>query len=157
MPTFTLETEQFVPRPLAEVFSFFADALNLQRLTPPWLHFDVLTPAPIEMKAGALIDYKLRVHGLPIRWRTRINEWQPPHRFVDEQIRGPYRLWRHQHTFEQREGGTVMRDRVEYAVIGGRWVNALFVRPDLRRIFRYRAAAMREIFGGAGEVKMTFA
>ncbi len=154
MRTFTLEAEQFVPRPLVEVFAFFADAVNLQRLTPPWLHFEVLTPAPIEMRAGALIDYKLRVHGVPMRWRTRICEWQPPHRFVDEQIRGPYRLWRHLHTFEERDGGTLMRDRVEYAVIGGRVVNALFIRPDLRRIFKYRAEAMRDVFPAAGEATM---
>lgn len=157
MPTFTLDSQQFVPRPIAEVFSFFADATNLQRLTPPWLHFNVLTPAPIEMKADALIDYKLRVHGLPLRWRTRIVEWQPPHRFVDEQIRGPYRLWRHLHTFEERDGGTLMRDRVEYAVVGGRVVNALFIRPDLRRIFKYRADAMREVFGAAGEAALALA
>src|SRR5579871_5848818 len=89
--------EQFLPRPLEEVFPFFADAGNLPILTPPWLHFHILTTRPIEMRRGALIDYRLRIHGLPIRWQSEIVEWDPPHRFVDEQRRGPYRLWHHEH------------------------------------------------------------
>ncbi|MCG3149796.1 MAG: hypothetical protein PCFJNLEI_03261 [Verrucomicrobiae bacterium] len=143
---FSLTVEQWVPRPVAEVFSFFADAGNLDRLTPAWLRFEILTPRPIEMKAGALIDYRLRLRGWPIRWRTRINEWLPPVRFVDEQVRGPYRLWHHTHTFVERDGGTLVGDRVRYAVPGGAVVNALFVRRDVAKIFAYRQQKLAELF-----------
>ena len=140
------ESELWLPLPPGELFPFFADAANLDAITPPWLHFRIVTPPPIEMKAGALIDYRLRVHGLPLAWRTRINEWQPPYRFVDEQIRGPYRQWIHEHTFEARDGGTLARDRVRYAVpfdfLAHRWL----VRPDIERIFRFRAEALRRRF-----------
>ena len=100
----TLDTELFLPRPREEVFPFFADAFNLEAITPPFLRFKVTTEAPIEMQVGALIDYKLRLHGIPITWRTRIAAWEPPYRFVDEQLKGPYSLWRHEHTFEEVEG-----------------------------------------------------
>src|SRR5690606_2630303 len=100
-----------------------------------WLRFRVLTERPIEMKVGATIDYKLRIHGAPIRWRTRITAWEPPYRFVDEQIRGPYRLWRHEHRFTAEGGGTLAEDRVSYAPIGGAPAQALFVGRDVRRIF----------------------
>ena len=98
------------------------------------------------MKAGALIDYRLRVHGLPLCWRTRINVWQPPHRFVDEQIRGPYRQWIHEHTFEARDGGTLARDVVRYAVPLDFLVHGLLVRPDIERIFQYRTEALQKRF-----------
>ena len=105
------------------------------------------------MKAGALIDYRLRVHGLPLRWRTRINVWQPPHHFVDEQIRGPYRQWIHEHTFEARDGGTLARDVVQYAVpfdfLAHRW----FVRPDIERIFKFRNAALQTRFAASQAVR----
>lgn len=145
--TFTHETELWLPRPPDEVFAFFADAGNLERLTPPFLQFSVVTPQPIDMREGATIDYKLKVHGLPLRWRSRISAWQPPHRFVDEQIKGPYRKWVHEHTFEPRDGGTFVRDHVDYAVLGGRIVNKLFVRRDLERIFAFRTEKLQEIFG----------
>jgi ligand-binding SRPBCC domain-containing protein len=133
------------------VFAFFSDARNLDAITPPWVRFQTLTPAPLEMKAGALIDYKLRVHGLPIRWRTRITEWNPPVRFVDEQLRGPYRLWVHEHEFESRDGGTLMRDRVRYAVPFDFFTHKLFVRRDVERIFAYRMESMRQRFGPSGD------
>ncbi len=143
---FTLMTEQVLPRSLAEVFDFFSDAGNLDRLTPPWLHFEILTPRPIEMKVGALIDYRLRLRGLPIRWQSEISDWNPPHRFVDEQRRGPYRLWHHTHTFAEVDGGTAVRDIVRYRVPGGALANALFVRRDVRKIFGYRQQKLAALF-----------
>lgn len=146
MRVFEFTCDQWLPRPVAEVFSFFADARNLQAITPPWLNFEVLTPGEIAMKPGTLIDYKLRVHGLPLRWRTLIREWEPPHRFVDEQLRGPYRQWIHEHTFTEQEGGTLARDKVLYAVPGGALINALFVRRDVERIFAFRRTRLAERF-----------
>ena len=140
------QCELCLPLPPEKLFPFFADAANLDALTPPWLHFRIVTPRPVEMKTGALIDYRLRVHGLPLRWRTHISAWQPPHRFVDEQLRGPYRQWIHEHTFEARDGGTLARDIVRYAVpfdfLAHRW----FVRPDIERIFKFRMEALQNRF-----------
>ncbi|MGD0349127.1 MAG: SRPBCC family protein [Verrucomicrobiota bacterium] len=116
---FKLETELWLPRQRDELFQFFADAFNLETLTPPWPKFEVLTPRPIEMCVGLQIDYRLRLRGLPLRWRSEIAAWEPPGRFVDEQRRGPYRTWIHEHTFEERDGGTLARDVVQYDVIGG--------------------------------------
>ncbi len=139
----------FLSRPIDEVFAFFADARNLERLTPPWLNFRILTPEPIDIRAGALIDYRLRIRGVPVRWRTRIAVWDPPHRFVDEQVRGPYRQWVHEHQFIAHEGGTLCRDRVKYRVPGGplsplvhRWL----VRPDVDQIFAYRMQMLQQFF-----------
>jgi len=143
---FTLTSEQWLPRVLPEVFTFFADAGNLDALTPGWLRFEILTPHPVTMHVGALIDYRLRLRGLPIRWQSEISEWSPPHRFVDEQRHGPYRLWHHTHTFEARDGGTVVRDIVRYDVPGGAVVNALFVQRDLRKIFAHRQQRLGELF-----------
>jgi ligand-binding SRPBCC domain-containing protein len=147
MRIFTFESQLWLPRPVAEVFPFFADARNLQAITPDWLNFEVLTPGPIEIKAGALIDYKLRVRGLPLRWRTHIKAWEPPHRFVDEQLRGPYRQWIHEHTFVEKDGGTLARDVVRYAVLGGALVDRIFVRRDVERIFEFRRMKLLERFG----------
>ena len=141
------EAELWVPRSRDEVFAFFADAANLDAITPPWLRFRTVTPAPIEMKAGTLIDHQLRIRGIPVRWRSRITVWEPPERFVDEQVRGPYRLWRHEHTFEERDGGTVVRDRVHYAVPFDFLVHAVLVRRDVEKIFAYRTASLRQRFG----------
>ena len=133
-----LRSELWVPRPQAGVFCFFADAQNLQAITPPWLDFTILTPHPIELRVGARIDYRLRLHGIPIRWQTEITAWDPPHRFVDEQRRGPYRLWVHEHRFETQANGTLMRDEVRYRVMGGFLIDRLFVRRDVERIFAFR-------------------
>jgi len=146
MKEFFFQAEQWLPRPVEEVFAFFSEARNLETLTPPWLRFEVLTPAPIAMRAGTLIDYRIRVHGLPIRWRTGIVEWNPPHRFVDVQLRGPYTLWHHTHTFESRDGGTQCRDQVHYRPRGGALMNWLFVRRDVGNIFGYRSEKMIQIF-----------
>lgn len=140
--------ELWLPRPNHEVFGFFSDAHNLQAITPGWLNFQILTPAPIAMRAGALIDYQLRVHGLPLRWRTEITAWEPPHRFVDEQKRGPYRLWIHEHRFAKKDDGTLCSDHVRYAVPGGELIHQLFVRPDIERIFAFREMKLRELFAG---------
>ena len=143
------QSELWLPLPPAELFEFFGDAGNLDALTPTWLHFHIVTPPPIVLKAGALIDYRLRVHGLPLRWRTRINVWQPPHRFVDEQIRGPYRQWIHEHTFEPRDGGTLARDSVRYAVPFDLLTHRWLVRPDIEKIFQFRSEALRIRFAPA--------
>lgn len=147
MRLFTFESEIWLPCPRAEVFPFFGDATNLEQLTPPWLKFEVLTPVPIFMQAGALIDYRLQIYGIPLRWRTRIQSWDPPFRFVDEQLRGPYRRWVHEHAFIERDGGTLCRDRVEYAVFGGWLVDRLLVRRDVARIFAYRRVQLEQRFG----------
>lgn len=141
-----LEATQFLPQPRERLFEFFADAFNLESLTPPWLRFTVLTPAPISITAGTILDYRLRLRGIPLRWQSRISVWEPPLRFVDEQVRGPYRRWHHEHAFEAVEGGTVCRDIVEYKAPGGNCIHALLVRPDLRRIFAYRQRRMAELF-----------
>ena len=140
-----LQREQYVDRPLAEVFRFFAEAHNLERITPPWLSFTLLTPEPIEMRAGTLIDYKLRVHGVPLRWTSCIEDWEPGRSFVDRQLRGPYGLWQHRPTFAAAGEGTVVRDEVDYAMpLGalGDLAHPLFVRRDLERIFAYRHEAV---------------
>ncbi len=146
------KTELWLPVPPAELFPFFGDASNLDAITPPWLHFRIITPLPISMRAGTLIDYRLRVHGLPMRWRTHISVWQPPHRFVDEQVRGPYRQWIHEHTFEPRDGGTLARDLVRYAVPFDLLLHRWFVRPDIEKIFEFRTAALKERFGSAERI-----
>jgi ligand-binding SRPBCC domain-containing protein len=143
-----LEREQRIELSLEETFDLFADAFNLERITPPWLNFHVITPRPIEMREGTLLDYKLRLHAIPVTWRTRITEWSPPHRFVDEQLSGPYALWHHTHTFEPDGDATVIRDRVRYRIgFGplGSLALALFVRRDVERIFDYRREAMLEL------------
>ncbi len=146
MRVFHLEAQLWLPVPRADVFPFFADAGNLEQITPPWLKFEILTPRPIAMKPGALIDYRISLRGLPMRWRTEISVWAPPCRFVDHQLRGPYRQWVHEHTFDERDGGTLCTDRVDYAVLGGALIERLFVRRDVRRIFEHRTAALRKHF-----------
>jgi ligand-binding SRPBCC domain-containing protein len=144
-----LERETWLAQPLESVFGFFAQAENLETITPPWLQFRVLTPKPIEMRAGAMITYKLRVRGMPLRWLTEIVEWNPPYRFIDVQKKGPYRVWRHTHTFSEHNGGTKIVDRVEYKLpFGplGRLVHALQVRRDVETIFDYREQRIKQLF-----------
>lgn len=148
MRVHVLERSQRVELPPERAFDFYGDAANLEPLTPPWLRFEVTTPKPIEMGAGTLLDYRLRLHGVPVRWRTLIESWEPPHRFLDVQVRGPYSLWEHTHTFEPAgDGATIIRDRVRYAIpFGplGSLAHSLFVRRDLARIFDYRQEAVAE-------------
>ena len=149
---FKLEQIQIIPRPRSEVFAFFADARNLERLTPDFLGFQIITPGPIEMKPGAIIDYSLRLYGVSLKWKTRIDAFEPESRFVDNQLKGPYRYWHHLHEFEEIEQGTRMRDVVNYELpFGplGTVVRALFVRRSLERVFGYRHRAVTEIFGEA--------
>jgi ligand-binding SRPBCC domain-containing protein len=145
-----LERTQILCRPRPEVFAFFSDAQNLEAITPDFLRFRVVTPPPIPMAEGTLIDYRLSLHGAPLRWRTRIEAWVPGERFVDLQLSGPYRLWRHTHTFEDVPEGTRMADRVEYELpFGplGDLAHALFVRRQVEAIFDHRRRAIAERFG----------
>jgi ligand-binding SRPBCC domain-containing protein len=144
-----LRREQRLPGPPEAVFPFFADAGNLEAITPGWLGFRIVTPRPIEMRVGALIEYRLRLHGVPVAWLTRIEEWDTDPtraRFVDAQLRGPYRLWHHTHEFEpDGAGGTVMRDTVRYALPYGplgELARRAFVARDLAAIFDHRARAV---------------
>ena len=148
--TYTLFFAQQVPRPLAQVFDFFSRAENLEVLTPPWLNFKILDVAPTPIRQGTLINYGLRVHGIPLRWTSEIVEWEPPHRFVDLQLRGPYKLWRHEHRFEARDGGTFITDTVELALplgVLGRMAYKIKVRSDVQKIFAFREGKIRSIFG----------
>jgi ligand-binding SRPBCC domain-containing protein len=140
------ESELWLPRQREEVFAFFGDAANLDAITPPWVKFSTITPGPIEMRPGTMIDHRLRIRGFPVRWRSKITAWEPPARFVDEQVRGPYRLWVHEHLFEERDGGTVVRDRVHYAVPFDFLVHPLLVRRDVERIFAYRTECLKRRF-----------
>ena len=146
MKTFRFTTHQTIEQPIAQVFAFFSDAHNLAEITPPWLRFEVLTPAPIAMQVGTRIDYRLKLRGIPISWQSEITAWVPPRYFMDEQRRGPYRLWRHTHTFEETAAGTVVGDEVEYAVWGSSVVNTLFVQRDIEKIFEYRAEKLDALF-----------
>lgn len=147
-----LERRQRIERPLDEVFAFFAEAANLERLTPPWLRFSLLGDGAVEMGVGARIDYRLHVHRVPIRWTSLIEEWEPGRTFVDRQVRGPYRLWHHRHTFDAERAATVVSDEVTYALPLGRLgdlAHPLFVRRDLERIFAFRHQAVaRELAPG---------
>jgi ligand-binding SRPBCC domain-containing protein len=155
---FVLTTWLWLPRPRDEVFAFFSSAHNLQRITPDFVGFQVLTPPPVEMRAGATIDYRLRLHGLPLRWRSKITEWDPPVCFSDIQVRGPYLEWVHTHQFEEQDGGTMVRDQVRYRLLGpaliARLVNRWLVAPDTRRIFEYRHRALLDIFGAHGTARV---
>ena len=147
--SWVLEREQWVPASLDEVFRFFSDAGNLELLTPEWLRFQILTPQPIQMSPGTLIDYQLHWHGIPMRWRTKITAWQPPHAFEDLQLKGPYKLWHHTHSFQAVDGGTLIRDRVEYLLpfgILGRTAHAFSVRRNVESIFAFRDQKVKEIF-----------
>jgi len=148
MRTHAHTREQRLPGPPETVFPFFADARNLEAITPPLLRFQMLTRDPIEMGAGTLLRYRLRVHGVPLSWLTQIRQWDPPHRFVDEQLEGPYALWHHTHTFEDDgAGGTLMRDVVRYRLpLGVLGALALpLVRRDIAQIFDYRAARVAQL------------
>ncbi len=147
---FILEREQWVPSPLHDVFAFFSDAKNLENLTPAWLRFEILTPQPMEIRAGSIVDYKLRWHGIPLRWKTEITKWEPPHSFEDLQIKGPYQLWRHTHSFEAVGNGTRIHDLVHYALpfgLLGRIAYSFSVRRNVETIFRYRDQQVRALFG----------
>ena len=145
-----LERTQTINRPIEVVFAFFADARNLERITPPELNFKILTPQPIEIGKGTLIDYKLKLRGLPIIWKTEITHWNPPFDFVDSALKSPYKQWIHLHTFETGENGeTIMKDVVRYRLpfepIGD--IAHFYVKRELKYIFDYRFRVIEEFFG----------
>lgn len=144
------QTSMDLPLKIDDVFSFFADPSNLERITPPELHFQILTPQPAGVFEGTLIDYRLRLWGLPFRWQAGITDWNPPHQFVDEQIRGPYRRWIHTHRFRSQNGSTVIQDAVQYQL--PLWPLGEVVHPvvkaHIRRIFRFRKRAISEVLLG---------
>jgi ligand-binding SRPBCC domain-containing protein len=149
----TLRREQWIQRPICEVFTFFADARNLEEITPPWLHFRILAVDSGAIREGTEIRYRLRLHGVPIYWRTEIRKWEPPHRFSDVQRSGPYRLWHHTHVFEAHGERTRMLDIVRYRLpfgFLGRIVHAVKVRADVTRIFDYRYRRIAELFADSG-------
>lgn len=143
---YRLTSRLWLPKAMKDVFAFFSQASNLQILTPPWLNFTILTPEPIEMRVGTLIDYRIKIHGLPIQWQTQISAWQPPYFFADRQLKGPYRFWDHQHRFEPCDHGTRCLDDVRYWPIGGSLIHRLFVRHDIVQIFAYRQEMLQRLF-----------
>jgi hypothetical protein len=145
-----MEASQTLPRPLEEVFKFFASPHNLQIITPPWLSFEILSGPKLEMRKGLLIDYRLKIHGFPLHWQSEITVWDPPRRFVDEQRHGPYRMWHHEHRFEAAGENTVVSDEVRYAVWGGIIIRRLFVARDVEKIFEYRRKKLLELFPAQG-------
>jgi ligand-binding SRPBCC domain-containing protein len=149
MRIYVLKERQIVDRPLEQVFEFFSRPENLEAITPDLLRFRILTPTPIDMHPGELIDYELRLSGVPIHWRTLITDWDPPRGFIDQQLKGPYALWHHRHTFSTVEGGTLIEDEVHYALpFGplGRLVHALYVRRNVAGIFAFRKQVIAREF-----------
>jgi len=147
--TYILVREQWVQRPIDDVFEFFSRASNLESITPPWLNF-LITEAPENIREGSLIKYRLRLHGIPVRWTTKIIAWEPPLRFVDVQVSGPYSLWHHEHRFSAENGGTKMEDEVRYSLpLGplGRLAHWMMARRDVQTFFDYREKKIRELFG----------
>ncbi len=145
-----LQRTQVVQRPINNVFDFFADAANLERITPPQLGFRILTERPISVAEGTLIDYVLRLRGVPVKWRTEISVWRPPHEFIDRQLKGPYKQWIHRHTFEDIDGSTtLMKDEIHYRLpfepFGD--LGHFLVKKELNFIFDFRHRAIAEIFG----------
>ena len=146
---YELRRKVSIPAPVEDVFSFFSNTENLNLIMPPWLYFNILTPLPIKMEKNVLIDYSIKLLGLRLIWNTEITVWQPPHKFVDIQIKGPYRVWEHTHLFEEKEGGTQMEDVIRYAVPGfvlSPLIHFLIVRPRLENIFAFREQRILELF-----------
>lgn len=149
MAEFVLTRETVIHRPLNEVFEFFSDAANLERITPPALNFHIVTPQPITIRKGTLIDYELKLHGFPMSWRTEITEWDPPYEFVDTQLKGPYSQWIHRHTFSDLGNGqTRVGDEVRYRLplepLGDLF--HFIVRGELEKVFDFRQKIIAEIF-----------
>jgi ligand-binding SRPBCC domain-containing protein len=144
------ESLQWIPKKVEEVFPFFSEAKNLETLTPELLQFKIVAQSTPEIQEGTLIDYQLKVHGIPMHWRTRIEEWKPGVQFVDTQLKGPYSRWHHNHRFESLQGGTLLSDRVLYRLPGGGMGSLMAgskVRSDVRQIFEYRREKIEKLFG----------
>lgn len=151
LPFHTFRGEQWVARPLDEVFAFFSDARNLEAITPPWLRFRIRSVSAPEIAAGTLIRYRLSMRGIPFGWTTEIRSWHPPYRFTDIQVSGPFALWHHTHRFRECDGGTMITDVVRYRVpfgVIGRVMQSIQVRHDVARIFQYRRERIDELFPG---------
>jgi ligand-binding SRPBCC domain-containing protein len=154
---YVFESRVWIPASRDEVFEFFSKAENLQEITPSWLKFKILTPLPIKIGQGSFIDYRLRLFGIPIRWKTEITLWEPPRRFADAQIKGPYKTWIHTHRFESIDSGTLIADRLEYMPKG--WflaplLNRLFVKRNVKKIFDHRREKILKIFAATSNVKI---
>jgi len=156
MKTYWLNKSIWLPQSRDKVFEFFANPGNLDRLTPAWLKFALATPTKNQLTQGALLDYRLRIRGIPIRWQSEITVWAPPHRFIDRQTKGPYSLWIHEHTFQEHDDGTLVGDTVEYAVPGGTIVQKFLIAPDLERIFDYRHKVLAALFNPDKLSRMEF-
>ena len=149
MKTFEINTKQYINKPLEVVFEFFSKPENLEMITPESLSFNILTPIPIRMEKGSLIDYTIRLFGIPVHWRTLISDYEPPFRFVDQQIKGPYTFWHHTHTFQPVDGGVEIIDKVKYSLpLGwlGTLVHSIWVRKDLEKIFEHRKTVIQNYF-----------
>ena len=149
MKLYTLESNQFINKPIEEVFQFFSKPENLSVITPAKLGFKILSPNPIKMEVGRLIDYNIYLMGIPIHWRTLITDYEPPNMFVDQQIKGPYAIWHHTHTFHKGKGGVEIKDRVVYSIpfgFLGRLLNYLWIKRDLNNIFLYRKKVIDKLF-----------
>ena len=148
MKVYELNLTQRIDAPLERVFDFFSKPENLAEITPSKLGFNILTPSPILMKKGTLIDYTIRLVGFPVRWRTLITFYDPPKKFIDEQIKGPYSFWRHTHTFKAINGGVEMKDIVRYVIpfgVLGRLLHFLWIKNDLKKIFNYRKQVIDKV------------
>ena len=150
MKTYNIKFKQFIDLPINDVFSFFSKPENLSLITPPRLKFNILTPLPIKMKEGQLIDYSLSImYCIKLRWRTLITDYNQPYQFIDQQIKGPYSLWHHTHTFKEKDNGTIIEDEVVYAIpfgIIGRLIHAIYIKYDVQSIFKYRHKILNDIF-----------
>ncbi len=147
---YELSDHFIVKSDLDRTWDFFSKAENLPRITPTWMKFKIVTPGPIDIKQDSILDYEIRWMGIPLRWRTRILDWSPPRQFIDLQLRGPYSLWHHQHTFTATDEGTVCTDRVTYRVpvpVVGRVMNSLMVKRQLISIFEFRRKVIAEELG----------
>jgi ligand-binding SRPBCC domain-containing protein len=146
---YRLVAKQVIAKKPEEIFPFFADAKNLERITPPWLNFRILNQSTPEIQEGTIFNYALSLHGIPVRWRSEIREWSVNKKFVDQQLKGPYRIWHHTHLFEVRDSGTLMTDVVRYDVALGRLGEVFagaWVKSDVTKIFQYRGKVISEFF-----------
>jgi len=149
MNQLTLQKSQWINKPVSEVFAFFSEAQNLERITPPYLQFKILNTSTKGITKNTLIDYRLKLHGIPFHWKTRINDFIPNKMFIDEQLKGPYKKWVHTHSFKEKDGGTLIEDNVIYEIPGGivgEFLLKSYIKKDLEKIFTYRQEIIKEIF-----------